>query len=260
MWRSFRHGAYSRSVQFPVVFDLFGLRVPAHTVFETLSYAAGVRTFVALRRRAGDVVDGGIRWTLVAAAAVGAAAGARVLFWLDDPAATWAHRTDPQWLFAGRTIVGALLGGWGAVELWKRISGVRRRTGDLFAAPLCVGIAVGRIGCFLTGLADHTCGVGTSAPWGIDFGDGVPRHPTQLYESVLFLALAPVFARAALRPHAEGAVFRAFLASYLLWRLVVDFLKPGPSLAGLSGIQWACAAGAAAVAFTWDRGEDGADG
>ena len=31
--------------------------------------------------------------------------------------------------------------------------------GDLFAVPLAVGIAVGRVGCYLTGLDDHTYGL-----------------------------------------------------------------------------------------------------
>jgi len=38
--------------------------------------------------------------------------------------------------------------------------------------PLAVGIAVGRIGCFLTGLDDHTYGLPTTLPWAVDFGDG----------------------------------------------------------------------------------------
>ena len=38
----------------------------------------------------------------------------------------------------------------------------------------------------------------------------------------------------------NGELFRIFLVSYLGWRLVIDFLKPEPTLAGLSAIQWAC--------------------
>jgi phosphatidylglycerol---prolipoprotein diacylglyceryl transferase len=57
---------------------------------------------------------------------------------------------------------------------------VRRATGDVFAIPLTVGIAVGRVGCFLTGLADNTHGLPANLPWAIDYGDGIPRHPAQL--------------------------------------------------------------------------------
>ena len=95
----------------------------------------------------------------------------------------------------GKTIVGALVFGMIAVELMKRYIGLQQSTGDLYAIPLALGIAIGRIGCFLTGLADDTYGVATSLPWGVDFGDGVHRHPTQLYEIAFLLALIPVLFR-----------------------------------------------------------------
>jgi hypothetical protein len=49
----------------------------------------------------------------------------------------------------------------------------------------------------------------------------------------------------ALRHIAEGDRFRLFLASYLAFRLAVDFLKPDPPAIalGMSAIQWACVAG-----------------
>ena len=43
--------------------------------------------------------------------------------------------------------------------------------------------------CFLAGLHDDTYGLPTAAPWGMDFGDGIPRHPTQLYEIAVVLPL-----------------------------------------------------------------------
>ena len=113
---------------------------------------------------------------------MGAVIGSKLLGWIQHPAEAWAHRLDAAWLLGGKTIVGGLLGGLVGVELAKLGIGERRSTGDLFALPLCLGIALGRVGCFLAGLADHTYGVPTALPWGVDFGDGIRRHPTQLYE------------------------------------------------------------------------------
>ena len=73
----------------------------------------------------------------------------------------------------------------------KRYIGLRTSTGDLYSIPLALGIAIGRIGCFLTGLSDNTYGIPTSLPWAINFGDGIPRHPTQLYEILFLLCLIP---------------------------------------------------------------------
>jgi phosphatidylglycerol---prolipoprotein diacylglyceryl transferase len=161
---------------------------------------------------------------------------------------TWEHRADLTWLLGGKTIVGGLLGGIAAVELVKVWIHEQRSTGDLFAIPLCVGMAVGRIGCFLGGLPDHTYGTATRLPWGVDFGDGVRRHPTQLYE-VIALVLIALWVRSA---HARllsgrlvrGDLFRGFMTFYLLFRLAVDIIKPEEHpYFGLSGIQLACSLG-----------------
>jgi len=118
--------------------------------------------------------------------------GAKLLFLLEDPRLTLSNLHDPDYLInGGKTIVGALAGGLIAVELIKRYIGLRTSTGDLYAIPLALGIAIGRIGCFLTGLPDNTYGTASSLSWAINFGDGIPRHPTQLYETAFLLLLIP---------------------------------------------------------------------
>src|SRR5438045_434529 len=124
---------------------------------------------------------------LIVGAIFGALIGSKVLAWLESPMEYFPHFRDPRAWLGGKTIVGGLLGGWAGVEAAKKLVHVRRRTGDLYVFPLIFGMAVGRIGCFLTGLDDHTCGSHTSVPWAVDFGDG-PRHPAQLYD-ILFLLL-----------------------------------------------------------------------
>jgi phosphatidylglycerol:prolipoprotein diacylglycerol transferase len=217
-----------------------------HPVMETLAYATGFAVYRWQRARQGDVVDEPQRWTVLAGAAVGALLGSRVLGLAEQwPTVMQAWRTGkiPELLLSpgGKTIVGGLLGGWLGVELVKKISGINRRTGDLFALPLCVGIAVGRVGCLLAGLADDTYGKATTLPWAVNLGDGIGRHPVQVYE-ILFLALLGiVVSRPAELP--EGARFRIFLGGYLVWRLVIDFLKPQPLVDGMNLIQWSCVAG-----------------
>jgi prolipoprotein diacylglyceryltransferase len=186
------------------------------------------------------------RWTVLAAATVGALIGSRLLGIAEQwPTVTEAWRSGRflELLLSpgGKTIVGGLLGGWLGVIAVKRLSGIRRRTGDLFVLPLCVGIAVGRVGCLLAGLADDTYGKPTTLPWAVNLGDGVGRHPVQAYE-ILFLTLVGIVVsrRAELR---DGARFRMFLGSYLGWRLVIDFLKPQPLIGGMNLIQWSCLTG-----------------
>jgi prolipoprotein diacylglyceryltransferase len=217
-----------------------------HTLFEILAYTVGYQLYRRSRKQSGDFLPDEQRWIIIAAAAIGALLGSRILGILEQaPRLTITWRTSLQ--PGGKTIVGGLLGGWIAVELTKRIRHIHSRTGDLFAVPLCIGIAVGRIGCLLAGLADDTYGTPTSLPWAIDFGDGIPRHPTQLYKILFLLALAFLLHRYNAHPHPEGATFRLFMAAYLTWRLLIDFIKPQPLFHGLNLIQWACLAGLLAL-------------
>lgn len=235
-------------MRFPVVLHVGSVAIPAHFLFESLAYLIGFRTYLALRARSRDDIPDETRLWVIAAAAVGAVLGSRVLVWIQHPGLTWDHRSDPAWLFGGKTIVGGLLGGLIAVETAKRMLDEKRSTGDLFVIPLCVGMAIGRIGCFLGGLGDHTYGNATTLPWGVDFGDGVRRHPAQLYEIVALGAIA-VWAWRAQRRIASGDLirgdaFRGFLSLYLVFRFALDWIKPEPRpYAGLSGIQIACFAG-----------------
>lgn len=227
--------------------SLFQQPAWVHWVLEVLAYAVGFRLYLVLRRRHPDyaLADRDSNLVVIVFAAVGAALGSKIAYWLYDPATAFASFPDWRALLGGKSIVGALLGGLVGVETGKMLAGVRRSTGDLMWPALLVAMLIGRIGCLLTALSDSTAGAPTSLPWGVDFGDGILRHPSPLYE-ILFLALLGVVLwRHRDSFEREGDAFRAFLASYLVFRLLFDFLKPMPTayLSLLSGLQLLCLAG-----------------
>lgn len=208
-----------------------------HTGFEIAASTAGVLLYTFLRRRQGDPVGDRARLYVLVGAAVGATIGARLLVWIASP-----ELSLPSF-FAGKTIVGGLLGGLIGVEVTKKLTGITTRTGDLFVYPLILAMIIGRIGCFLSGPADQTHGLPTNLPWGIAIGDGVPRHPVALYEIAFLLIVAML-----VRDHDRqpGDRFATFMLAYLLFRFFIDFLKPFPApVYGLTAIQWACLAGSA---------------
>ncbi|HZV66373.1 MAG TPA: prolipoprotein diacylglyceryl transferase family protein [Telluria sp.] len=219
----------------------------AHTVHllsEWAAIAVGFQLYRLQRARAGQagVLQPG-SYAVVLGCILGAAIGNKLVFWCEFPH-LWASRSADIGLWmSGQSIVGGLLGGLLGVEIAKKLTGARRSTGDQFVLPLVAGTVVGRIGCFLAGLYDGTYGNPTDLPWAVDFGDGVGRHPTQLYDIAFVLCLGALVLKNAPRWRAKpGLVFKLYLSGYLLWRLLIDSIKPVPYAysGGLSGIQLVC--------------------
>jgi phosphatidylglycerol---prolipoprotein diacylglyceryl transferase len=230
-------------MHFPFYIGTGPWQIHPHPVFESLGYMAAFR--VLMRNLKSDAIPVSHRSSVIVGGMVGALLGAKGLVLLQH--IDLLRDQWQQWLLLivqGKTVVGALLGALIGVEWTKHWIGQTQSTGDAFVYPLLVGTAIGRIGCFLTGLSDRTYGISTTLPWGIDFGDGIARHPTQLYE-ILFLGLLSVGLRLCHRlPYHSGNLFQLYLLTYLGFRFLIDFLKPDfhPFL-GISAVQLACLLG-----------------
>lgn len=213
---------------FPVYINLGIFTVHPHLLFETLAYFIGFRVYLYTKTK-GSMPTNKAVWVAIGAI-LGAAIGSKLLYWFESPVETIENLFNIVYMMEGKTIVGGLLGGLIGVEWMKKRIGWSRSTGDDFVLPLIVGMTIGRIGCFLTGLSDHTYGTETRLPFGVDFGDGVMRHPTQLYEIVFLLILGisiMIIKRKGLQRW-EGFLFQLFMIGYLGFRLWIDFIKPTP--------------------------------
>lgn len=206
-----------------------------HFVFDALACAAAAMVAAWQRRvlRPGDTPKLGGAYPV--ALLVGAVAGGYGL---------GSGNLAAGGVFAvAHSVLGALAGGILAVELYKWACGLRAPTGAVFALPFCAGVAVGRIGCLLAGMGDMTYGVPTTLPWGVDFGDGLARHPVQLYESVAMAVAAAGLARWLIR-RPDGYrryAFPAVVGVYAAQRFCWEFLKPYATIAlGLNLFQFVC--------------------
>ena len=247
---------------FPVTLQWGDRRVPIHAVCDLLAYTLGFRLYLQLRgRQKRDLLSPEQNGWIFVGCIFGALIGSKLLAWAEAPGLHWALRNDPNFWFGGKTIVGGLLGGWAGIEIAKKLMRVTESTGDTCVYPLILGMCIGRVGCFLTGLTDNTCGVKTNFPWGVDFGDGIPRHPAQIYEIIFLLALGVAlrFWRASHR--ISGMRFRWFMIGYLSFRFYIDFFKPHWTIfAGSSGIQWGCLAGLLVSSYSLMKLSERAEG
>lgn len=233
---------------YPVLFHIGPLPVPTHDFFTLLGVLVAAALVLLESRRRG-LADRRMA-TIAAGALLGAAIGARLGNW-------WLYLTSGGSLTlpglivdSGKSVLGGLVGAYVGVLVTKRLIGYRAKTGDIFAPAVALGIAVGRIGCFLT----EQIGEPTTLPWGFvppeatldripncpECATGVAMHPSFLYEigffALLFSALQ--FLRPRLE-HLPGELFKVFLASYIGFRFAVEFVRGNPEVAlGLTRSQW----------------------
>jgi phosphatidylglycerol:prolipoprotein diacylglycerol transferase len=219
-----------------------------HHVFDVAAWLAAVLGGRWVYRRRRETVEQLARQTAPGyflSLAIGGALGA----WLLGSLNTLRAATP----VLSHSIAGALAGAIIAVELWKRRHGVRGSTGGPFVVPLSLGIIVGRWGCLFAGRPDETYGTPTSLPWGVDLGDGVARHPVEIYESLAIVLFLTVYWRALARRR-DWAIrhgFHAFILAYAVQRFAWEFLKPYPKLIGPFNLFHLLMIGLAAYAVVW---------
>jgi phosphatidylglycerol:prolipoprotein diacylglycerol transferase len=194
-------------------------------VFYALAYLTGCLAFLAMARSRRLATSG--VFTIMQAGLIGGLIVANIA----------------QWLFggtAGKTVLGGIAGGYFIVFLFKRMLGIRRPLGDLFAVAICAGEAVGRLGCFFGGCC---YGKPSNVPWHI-WQHEAYRHPTQLYLSFSCLLILALLWGLGRRKPVENTLFYAQGILYCLARFIIEFFRVSPPIAlGLTIAQWACLIG-----------------
>jgi phosphatidylglycerol---prolipoprotein diacylglyceryl transferase len=196
------------------------------------------------------MIGGGIYWLRVGkkdeavmkiylAGLVSAFIGAKLAFLFAEGWLYWHH--PQRWLvwLSGKSVMGALPGGWLGVELMKKKLGYRKITGDAFARLLPIPLALGRIGCLQAG-----CCQGIACSWGV-----WPAPAVEIGFQILALITLVILKRRRILP---GQHFHLYLMAYGIFRFFHEFLRATPKpMLGLSGYQWlaACCAILAGFAF-----------
>ena len=186
--------------------------------FTLLGFLTGALTLY-LWSRAQKLDTQGMKYVALAGI-VGGVAGAKLTQWMiGDGGGLTKAILDPH--NGGKSLIGGLACGWLAVEIAKRVLGIKRSTGDGWALALPAGEAIGRLGCYFNG-----CCYGTKcdASWAI-YQHGAWRHPTQLYSSAAAALIFAIiwFSRGQLKR--EGESFRLYLLLYGASRFAIEFAR-----------------------------------
>lgn len=221
---------------------------PLYTL--TMMLAVGAGLFLSRRSQQSLAVSPQEKIAIGLGAFCGAMLGAKLPFVLAD----WQGLlSGAAWFSNGKTILCGLVGGYFGVELAKWTYGIRVKTGDSFAVPVAVSVGIGRVACFVGGCC---YGTPTTLPWGVVFPtvDGLPRHPTQLYEAAFHLFSAAVLFDLQRRGLFRGQLIKLYILSYLIYRFATEYIRPETRLwQGLTGYQWASLGLMPVFVWLWRR-------
>ncbi len=191
----------------------------AHFAWRRASQADGVGT----DRRLGLIAAGG---------AIGAIVAAKVAFLVTEGARFADH---PLALLTGRSVTGALLGGYIGVELLKHLLHFDKATGDRFALVVPLSVAIGRVGCTLDGCCPGLPLGGEVPWWALVDGEGVARWPAAPVEGLFNLSFW-LFAQVAVRRRwLQNNLFHLYLVAYGVFRLGHEFLRDDARWVGSFG-------------------------
>jgi phosphatidylglycerol:prolipoprotein diacylglycerol transferase len=233
----------------PVLAHIGPVVIGTHDFFSVLGILAGLAIYYRELRRRGWLDPTIVSISLVAL--LTGAIGARVITIWERPEVITAFSTMPFTEAierSGKSIIGAVAGGYLGIVLAKRAFGYRRSTGDCYALAIPIATAIGRVGCFLTELP---LGTPTTLPWGMTVSPAAaaafpgcpgclgPMHPTMIYEIVFNLLAAFLVWRYRRQVPVPGDTLKLYLFAAGIFRLLVEFLRTSPPEAlGLTAPQW----------------------
>ena len=123
-------------------------------------------------------------------------------------------------------LIGAVVGIW---LFTKKYNIDFYELADIYVVPLPLALAFGRIANFING---ELVGRVTNVSWAFDFGDGIARHPSQLYASLKNFILFSIMLYAnQFKNLKKGYLTWMFVLLYGIFRFTVEFFRqPDPQL------------------------------
>ncbi len=205
----------------PVCFTLFGRPIYWYGILAAAAFIAGVTHLNLLAKKEGRPAGFGSEigfWLMLAGIA-----GARVAYVLANLRLYTTHPLDVVRVDQGGLVFyGGLIGAALALLVIAR---VRRepflKLTDFTLTALPLSHAIGRVGCFLNGCC---YGRPWDGPWSV-YVEGARRHPTQLYETAVNLALYGILLALYRRRRVDGRISALYAMAYAAGRFLLEFVR-----------------------------------
>lgn len=212
-----------KPADFGIMPQLFGL--PTYSIMVLTGIVVGLLYITLANRKLHHPRRDSFR--IVAAGLLCGIVGSKIPLFFEDPSV--------ETFFVAKSIVGGLIGGMVGIGVVKRILHIKLKLGNVIAPAVALGLVFGRLGCFFAGCC---YGIETHTGWGIDFGDGLLRYPTQLFEVAFHMLAFILLHYFRDRVKTPGILFRLYMITYFSFRFMIEFIRVNPPvLMGLSIYQ-----------------------
>ncbi len=252
--------ALSNTLMMPVLFHLGSVPIYSFGVLMSLAFLMAGWIMQNDFARKNEPRD--LAWEIVIFSSVGGLLGARLhqalYHWSDfiaDPSGFITSASGLVWY-------GGVFGGVVAT-LWpiRRTRVAYASAFDTGALGLAIGLAIGRVGCHLSG--DGDWGTPTALPWGVAYPNGTAPwhhppgvfvHPAALYEAVTLGLIFVLLLRLRARVAPAGALFAIYVVLSGATRFLIEGVRTNPPiLLGLTEAQWTSIALSASAAVWLGR-------
>ena len=222
----------------PILFQSGSFAIYTYGVLAAAGFLLGLWYGYSQAPRAG--IDPGKAWDLGVYGILVALLSSKIWLILSDWHFYAAHPREMfsiSTLQSAGTFYGGVIGGIVWVIFYTRLQKLPLLPVlDLAAAPVALGHAIGRLGCFAAGCC---YGKPTSLPWGVTFTNplatrlsGTPLytslHPTQLYEAAAEFMNFALLVWFGAKKRLPGQIVGLYFMLYGLERGIMEFLRDDP--------------------------------
>jgi len=216
---------------YPVLFRIGNFAVYNYGITMALAFLIAFGWVFWRAKKLGENIDDYYNICLIAL--VGGIVGGRLMYVI----VTWNEFAGRPWrafnlragglVWYGGLILAALL-----ILIYAKRKGLNfLHIGDVFSAPMAVGLGIGRLGCLMSGCC---YGKPCDLPWAMTYPEGpyIPPevagmrvHPSPVYEMIAVFAIAGILVYLERHKKRDGQILWSFFLLYGLARYILEFWR-----------------------------------